>query len=189
MVYKSAMTNFNTTPNYIFCASERELLTLSLAEIIEGLQADYKSFSGKTDAGIRIPESKQEPRMSHSCILYAEGIRLAHTHLDLGKRLVLSSLFDNIERVAQWYAAMGEKPKLKPLLKKISEFDQLELNEKIILANIFGHNTRAVLWLATHGEVKQVEAFLKNIEDYEKHKAELRENEKAVAMKFKGVGK
>lgn len=113
----------STTPNFIFSASEHELITLSLAEIIDGLMTDYKSFSRGNKAGVEVPKSKQEIRMAHSCILYAEGLRLAYTHLELAKKLILASLFANNERAAEWLTLNGEVKQVKELMKRIADFE------------------------------------------------------------------
>lgn len=117
------MSNMNTTSNFIFGATEHELITLSLAEIIDGLMTDYKSFSRGNEPGVEVPKEKQEIRMAHSCILYAEGLRLAYTHLELAKKLILASLFANNERAAQWLTLNGEVKQVKELMKRIADFE------------------------------------------------------------------
>lgn len=125
-----AMTNFNTTPEFIFSASERELLTLTLAEIIDGIICDYKSFSKGIEEGIKIPEKKQEPRLMHSCILYAEGLRLAHTHPELAKKLIFASLFNASNRALDWLRANGEASKVIALLREIVKFEKWKKDER-----------------------------------------------------------
>lgn len=127
----------NNTTNFIFGATERELVTLSMAEIIDGLMADYKSFSSGIQAGIRIPDKKVEPRMAHSSILYAEGLRLAKTHLELAKKLILASLFDAITakdriniRSIEWLKANDEAELLKKVLKAIKDFEDYKAEER-----------------------------------------------------------
>lgn len=130
LVYLSVMRNYNTTSNFIFCASERELITLSNAEILSGILADYKSFSRGIAAGIRIPEELQGPRMGHACILYAEGIRLAHTHLELAKKLILASLFYHQDRATEWLTIHGEAAALENLSHLIQEFEDFKAAER-----------------------------------------------------------
>lgn len=149
----SVMTNFNSTPNFLSGASERELLTLSMSEIIDALLADYKSFSHGNDAGIHVPDKKQEPRQTHSCILYAEGLRLARTHLRLAKKLILASLFESNEPAAQWLAVNGN------VNVDASAF-----------ADIFGCNARIAEWLAANGEIESLKTILYSIAEAEARK-------------------
>lgn len=167
----SVMENFNFTSDFIFSATERELLTLSLDDIVRGLMADYKSFSRNQDAGINIPKERREPRMSHSCILYAEGLRLAHTHLELAKKLVLASLFDCNEGTGRWVAANGDFGKMEAILKKMVKAEDLEFEDKLLLASVFGFNARIAKWLAVNGEIKQIEELCKLIAEFEARKA------------------
>lgn len=143
------MANINSTSNFIFGASERELLTLSISEIIDGLLADYQSFSTGNLPGVNIPDRMVEPRMAHSCILYAEGLRLARTHLELAKKLILASLFDITEQAEEW------------------------------LANADKHHTnaRAIDWLKANNEADLLTKVLKAIQDFEDYKAEERKKE------------
>ena len=126
----SVMINFNSTPNFVYSASERELLTLSIAEILDALIADYKSFSHGNDAGIQIPKSLQEPRLAHSCILYAEGLRLAQTHLRLAKKLILASMFNEDVRASQWLKSNGEAKVLETMLEIIAQFEEAKRKER-----------------------------------------------------------
>ena len=130
LVYKSVMTNNSSISNFIFGASERELLTFSMAEIIDGLIADYKSFSHGNDEGILIPKALQEPRLAHSCILYSEGLRLAHTHLRLAKKLILASLLNGDIRASQWLKNNGEAKILETLLEMITQFEETKKKER-----------------------------------------------------------
>lgn len=124
------MRNYNTTSNFIFCAPERELITLSNSEILSGLLADYKSFSRGIAAGIWIPEELQGPRMGHACILYAEGLRLARTHLELAKKLILASLFYHQDRATEWLTCHGEAAALADLSRLIQEFEDFKAAER-----------------------------------------------------------
>lgn len=117
------MSKMNTTSNFIFGATEHELITLSLGEIIDGLLTDYMSFSRGNNAGIEVPKEKQEIRMAHSCILFSEGLRLAYTHLELAKKLILASLFANNERAAEWLTLNGEVKQVEALMKRIADFE------------------------------------------------------------------
>lgn len=159
------MTNFNITSNFIFGASERELITISFAEIIAGLVADYKSFSKGNEAGISIPQNKCESRMGHSCILYAEGVRLAHTHLELAKKLILASLFDYSDQIYYWLA-------LKERAKKNENFNVLEA-----ITSVHNTDTRGFEWLKANNEVELLETLLTAIKDFEDSKAKKREEE------------
>lgn len=178
------MTNFNSTSNFIFGATERELSTLSLREIIDGLMADYKSFSSGTSAGIHIPSGKQEPRMSHSCILFAEGLRQASVHLELAKKLILASLFDSNAGLGNWIAANEDSDMLEKIFRKIVKSEELTLREKLILANTFGFNVRAAKWLADNDEVKHLESLFKLIAEFEAYKAEERRKEEERKLKM-----
>lgn len=171
------MTNFNITPNFIFCATERELLTLSLADIVNGLTADYKGFSRGNEASIRIPENQQEPRMSHSCILYAEGLRLAHTHPELAKKLVLASLFDSTARAAQWFAVKPDESAVFTVIRKIAENKELNDEEVMLLPNFFKFNVRTALWLINNGATDLLVEVLENIASHEAFKAAERRKE------------
>ena len=155
------MTNFNTPSEFIFSAAERELLTLSTDEIIQGLMADYKKFSPKTDAGIRIPDGKREPRQAHSCILYAEALRLAHAHLEMAEKLMLASLFEFNSQAAGWIKAWRreEERSEKPvdILKMISDVPH--------------YSTRAVAWLNDNGGAEYLKQLLHEIEAFEACKA------------------
>lgn len=193
----SVMTNMNSTSNFLFGASEHELLTLSLSEIIDGLMNDYKSFSQGDGAGIRIPDSKQEPRMAHSSILFAEGVRLALTYPELGKKLVLASLFNNHERAAYWtverlsresekdevkcrrMSSVGdEAPNILTILRMLADHEGLSTEEIILLANYFGFNIRVVRWLDSYGELLLLEPLIKKIEEFEAFKAAERKRKK-----------
>lgn len=160
----SVMTNFNSTPDSIFSATERELLTLSFDEILSGLINDYKSFSRGADAGISIPNGKQELRAAHSCILYAEGLRLTQAHLELAKKLILASLFDFSSQAKSWIDAerMAEKEK--------ENFDVLKA-----IASFPSYNTRPFAWLKEHGGEEYLKSLLKDIADFEDAKAAERE--------------
>lgn len=169
------MTNLNLTSNFIFGATERELATLSFAEIISGLMNDYKSFSAGTQAGIRIPDSKQERRISHSCILFAEGLRMAQSNLDIAKKLILASLFDFNNYVNYWLAVKEKEEKKNP------DFDILEA----ISAD--SHiSTRAFAWLKANKEAELLEKVLKAVKDFEDYKAEERRKEEEEKRKLLG---
>lgn len=99
------MENINTTPKSIFGATEHELLTLSLAEIINGLKKEIKSHKKGTGESI-----------AHSSILYAEGLRLAYTHLELAKKFIMASLFDTNTRSVEWLIANDELKLIEQLL-------------------------------------------------------------------------
>lgn len=99
------MENINTTPKSIFGATEHELLTLSLAEIVNGLKKEINAQTKGTDKSI-----------AHSSVLYAEGLRLADTHLELAKKLILASLFDNNTRSVEWLIANDELKLIEQLL-------------------------------------------------------------------------
>lgn len=180
----SVMTNMNSTSNFLFGASEHELLTLSLSEIIDGLMNDYKSFSQGDGAGIRIPDNKQESRMAHSSILFAEGARLALTYPELGKKLVLASLFDNHERAAFWTLfkleskSENKDKNLVDVVGKIANGEELSDRELLVFANYFGFNRRAAEWLLACGEVKMLERLIKDIEGFEAFKAAERKRKK-----------
>ena len=178
------MTNFNSTSNFIFGASERELSTLSLREIIDGLMADYRSFSSGTSAGIHIPSGKQEPRMSHSCILFAEGLRQASVHLELAKKLILASLFDCNASVGNCINALKGSDKLEEILRKFAMDAELKPEELLLLANTFGFNVRAAKWLAANNEMRQMEALFKLIAEFEAYKAEERRKEEERKLKM-----
>lgn len=161
----SVMTKSNSIIESIFGASERELLTLSLAEIIDGLMQEYKSFSRGIEAGINIPDSKAEPRMSHSCILYAEGLRLAHTHLELAKKLIFASLL-NFNSTAR--EQLERKAKEEKYSEKVNPLDAL--------VNPAGHNIQAFAWIKANGEAEQLEKLLREIDKFEDSK----ENERKL---------
>lgn len=160
------------TSNYLFSATERQLLTLSLAEIIDGLLADYKSFSQGNAPGIRIPKDKLEPRMGHSCILYAEGLRLAHTHLELAKKLITTSLFYFSDQATYWFAM---EKKIKEEMKKKNEQRDIDILD--IITASYHPATRAVAWLKANGEADLLRDMLKTIKDFEDFKAKMREAE------------
>ena len=124
------MTNFNNTPIFLFSASERELFTLSNEEIVEGLFADYKSFSHRHEEGIEIPERLLEPRATHAGILFSEGLRLAHTHLELAKKLVLASLFEYSQRAAEWLRNNGMTKELESFIKQVTDFETFKTSER-----------------------------------------------------------
>lgn len=124
------MRNFTETPNFIFSALERELLTLSIEEIIEALVADYKSFSHGNDEGIAVPEDLLEKRLSHSCILCGEGCRLALRLPELGKKLVMACLFYSNERAEEWLTIHGEGEAVKTLHQKIADFEAEKERER-----------------------------------------------------------
>lgn len=176
----SVMTNMNSISNFLFGASEHELLTLSLSEIIDGLMNDYKSFSQGDGAGIRIPDSKQEPRMAHSSILFAEGARLALTYPELGKKLVLASLLDNHERAAFWtlFQLESKSENIINVIRKIANGEELSDKELLVFVNYFGFNKRAAEWLMSCGEVKMLERLIKDIEEFEANKAAERKRKK-----------
>lgn len=176
----SVMTNMNSISNFLFGASEHELLTLSLSEIIDGLMNDYKSFSQGDGAGIRIPDSKQEPRMAHSSILFAEGARLALTYPELGKKLVLASLLDNHERAAFWtlLKLKSKSEDIINVIRKIANGEELSGKELLVFVNYFGFNKRAAEWLMSCGEVKMLERLIKDIEEFEAFKAAERKRKK-----------
>lgn len=176
----SVMKNMNSTSNFLFGASEHELLTLSLSEIIDGLMNDYKSFSQGDGAGIRIPDSKQEPRMAHSSILFAEGVRLALTYPELGKKLVLASLFDNHERAAFWtfFQQESKSENIINVIRKIAKGEELSDKEFLVFVNYFGFNKRAAEWLLSFGEVNVLERLIKDIEEFEAFKAAERKRKK-----------
>lgn len=182
LVYMSVMTNFNSTINSIFGATERELLTLSLSEIIDGLMNDYKSFSRGTDAGIKIPDNKVEPRMSHSCVLYAEGLRLAQTHLDMAKKLILASIFDFNDQALFW---LNVERKAKEKAEKEGKEDDFNLLDAIAKMN--NCRTRALAWLQEYGEAQQLETLLKEISEFEAFKAAEREKKRLEELKLKGL--
>lgn len=177
----SVMTNMNSISNFLFGASEHELLTLSLSEIIDGLMNDYKSFSQGDGAGIRIPDSKQEPRMAHSSILFAEGARLALTYPELGKKLILASLLDNHERAAFWtlLKLKSKSEDIINVIRKIAGGEELSDKELLVFVNYFGFNKRAAEWLMSCGEVKMLERLIKDIEEFEAFKAAERERKKS----------
>lgn len=156
----------NMTSNFLFGATERELVTFSMAEIIDGLMADYKSFSSGIQEGIRIPDKKIEPRMAHSGILYAEGIRLAHTHLELAKKLILASLFDFTDQASYWLAVKEMKEEQK---QDFDIFDAITAKHHT--------NTRGIEWLKANDEVELLEKLLNAIKDFEDIKAKEREEE------------
>lgn len=176
----SVMKNMNSISNFLFGASEHELLTLSLSEIIDGLMNDYKSFSQGDGAGIRIPDSKQEPRMAHSSILFAEGARLALTYPELGKKLVLASLLDNHERAAFWtlFQLESKSENIINVIRKIANGEELSDKELLVFVNYFGFNKRAAEWLMSCGEVKMLERLIKDIEEFEANKAAERKRKK-----------
>lgn len=176
----SVMTNMNSISNFLFGASEHELLTLSLSDIIDGLMNDYKSFSQGDGAGIRIPDSKQEPRMAHSSILFAEGARLALTYPELGKKLVLASLLDNHERAAFWtlLKLKSKSEDIINVIRKIAGGEELSDKELLVFVNYFGFNKRAAEWLMSCGEVKMLERLIKDIEEFEANKAAERKRKK-----------
>lgn len=176
----SVMTNMNSISNFLFGASEHELLTLSLSEIIDGLMNDYKSFCQGDGAGIRIPDSKQEPRMAHSSILFAEGARLALTYPELGKKLVLASLLDNHERAAFWtlLKLKSKSEDIINVIRKIANGEELSDKELLVFVNYFGFNKRAAEWLMSCGEVKMLERLIKDIEEFEANKAAERKRKK-----------
>ena len=160
------MTNMNMTSDFIFGASERELLTLSMAELIDGLMADYKGFSRGTDAGISIPANKLETRMAHACMLYAEGLRLAHTHLELARKLLLASLYDFTSQANNWFKAeetAKENGEDFDLLREIARFPH--------------YSTRSFAWLKENGGVDDLEALLRQIKAFEDSKAKERKRE------------
>lgn len=99
------MENINTTPKSIFGATEHELLTLSLSEIIDGLKKEIKAHKKGTGKSV-----------AHSSILYAEGLRLAYTHLELAKKLITASLFDTNTRSVEWLIANDELKLIEQLL-------------------------------------------------------------------------
>lgn len=162
----------NNTSNFLFGATERELVTLSMAEIIDGLMADYKSFSPGIQAGIRIPDKKVEPRMAHSSILYAEGLRLAKTHLELAKKLILASIFDYSDQICYWFAVKEKKDKENEEKGIKEKFDILEA-----ITSLHHTNTRGFEWLKANEEVGRLEDLLKAIKDFEDYKAKKREEE------------
>lgn len=176
----SVMKNMNSISNFLFGASEHELLTLSLSEIIDGLMNDYKSFSQGDGAGIRIPDSKQEPRMAHSSILFAEGARLALTYPELGKKLVLASLLDNHERAAfrTLFQLESKSENIINVIRKIANGEELSDKELLVFVNYFGFNKRAAEWLMSCGEVKMLERLIKDIEEFEANKAAERKRKK-----------
>ena len=155
------MTNTNMTSNFIFGASERELLTLSMAELIAGLVADYKSFSQSINKGIDIPKSKRDLRMGHACILFAEGVRLAWSHPELGKKLIFASLFDLSDRVPEWF-------QLRELLEKR---EQKPVDILDLIASSGMYNTRPFAWFMANGETDDLSAFLNEIKAFEDWKA------------------
>lgn len=181
----SVMKNMNSTSNFLFGASEHELLTLSLSEIIDGLMNDYKSFCQGDGAGIRVPDSMQEPRMAHSSILFAEGARLALAYPELGKKLVLASLFDNHERAAFWTllklkSKSEDKEKyIINVIRKIAKGEELSGKELLVFVNYFGFSQRAAEWLLSCGEVNVLERLIKDIEEFETFKAAERERKKS----------
>jgi len=180
------MANMNYSSEFIFSAPERELLTLSIAEIIDGLMADYKNFSHKNDAGIRIPEKKQEPRMSHSCILYAEGLRLAHTHLNLAKKLILASLFDFVQQANYWFMierkSKEEEEKAKAEGKLIEKtFDLIEA-----LSELNHYSTRAIAWLDANDGTDELRILLREIKAFEDFKTAMRKKEADENKKRQG---
>lgn len=124
------MKNFTDTPNFVFCALERELLTLSTKEIIEALLTDYASFSHGTEAGIKIPEALQEKRQMHSCILFSEGRRLAHRLPELGRKLILASLFAKNSRSEAWLLCHEGEEMLSELKERINAFEKEKERER-----------------------------------------------------------
>lgn len=177
------MTNRNFTPNYLFSASERELLTLSFAEIISGLVADYKGLCRGNEVGVHVPDKMQEPRMMHSCILFAEGLRLAPTHLDLAKKLIMTSLFESNARAASWFAEKNDPAELWAILQKIEGEQALVFEEELLLFRLFGFHARAVIWLVAHGSMHQLKEIFKAIEDHEAFKTEERNKEEEEVRK------
>lgn len=160
----------NITPEFISCASERELLTLSLDEIIDGLMADYRNLNFRHNPGIDVPDQLREPRQTHSCILYAEAQRLAPAHLDLAKKLVLASLFDFSHQVYAWLQIKKEADNVAKKLGKKERFNLLEA-----LARNSHYSTRPIAWLMDNGEGKQVETYLNTIAKFETFKEAERE--------------
>lgn len=156
----------NTTTNFLFSASERELVNLSLKEIIDGIMADYKSLSYGNQEGIRIPEKKVEARMSHSSILYAEGLRLVQSHIELAKKLILASVFDYSDQIYYWLA-----------LKDMEKQENRDLDILEAIASMHHTSTRGFEWLMAHDEVEQLEKLLKSIKEFEDYKAKEREEE------------
>ena len=124
------MRNFKTIPNFIFGATERELFNLSNEEIVGCLFDDYESFSHRNEEGIEIPEKLLEPRETHAGILFAEGLRLAHTHLELAKKLVLASLFEYSQRAAEWLRNNGMAKELEEFIKKVTDFEAFKTSER-----------------------------------------------------------
>lgn len=107
------MENYKPTLESIFSATEHELLTLSLSEIVNGLKKENTSNKRGKDASI-----------THSCMLYAEGLRLANTHPELAKKLILASLFDINVRAAKWLMSNGETKMVEMLLKNELTFNK-----------------------------------------------------------------
>lgn len=166
------MTKFNPTSICLFSAPERELVTLSMSEIIDGLVNDYKSLSHGVQAGVQIPEKLQESLISHSCILYAEGLRLAHTHLELAMKLIMASLFESNARAANWFAEEKKTDdSIKVILKKVEAQQKPGYEDDQRLYSIFGFHARAVKWLAANGGIEYLKKVFKEIEDFETFKA------------------
>lgn len=160
------MKNTNAIPNLLSGANERELLTLSVAEITDALMADYKNFSSGIQEGISIPGKLQEPRMAHSSILYAEGLRLAQTHLDEAKKLIIASLFNFNEQAKDWLA-----------VKEIGEAVNPHFDIFDAILTVYHTDTRAIRWLRENGEQQLLDNILKSIKDFEDYKAEERRKE------------
>ena len=124
------MRNFKTIPNFLFGATERELFNLSNEEIVGCLFDDYESFSHRNEEGIEIPERLLEPRETHAGILFAEGLRLAHTHLELAKKLILASLFEYSQRAAEWLRNNGMSKELETFIKMVTDFEAYKKAER-----------------------------------------------------------
>lgn len=179
VVYKSVMANKTITSNSIFSASERELVTLSMSEIIDGLLLDYKSFSHGVQAGISVPDNLQEPRVSHSCILYAEGLRLARTHQEQARKLILASLFESNAKATDWFAEEDTTDDVEATLMKAEAGQRLTSEDDLLLFCTFGFHARAVKWLAANGGMNLLTTVFKEIKDFEAYKTAARiKNEK-----------
>lgn len=115
--------------------------------------------------------------MSHSCILYAEGLRLAHTHLNLAKKLILASLFD-FEPQAYYWFNVERRTKEKEEMEKMAgkspkkRFDLIET-----LSELNHYSTRAITWLNENDGADEVKSLLREIKAFEEFKSAERKKE------------
>lgn len=125
MMYNDKKTEYMSKKNYktfLTCATERELINMPMSDIMAEVMEHYEDMQYEFDADYKGGgcQKLMEERMSHAIILFAEGKRLVKLQPELGRKLLMASIFWKHNRALP-YLAEDERMVIIDFFKKQAE--------------------------------------------------------------------